>query len=727
MKFDHAVICGGGFSGMLAALVCSRRFQKVTIVEKYPDSEAYGYAGTPQAHHVHIMSKKGQNIFDRLLPGTLERLKAEGAIEVDWAENTVWQGISGKAPHYRSGVRSLLFSRKLIEKYLYSQVKAIANIHYRQSLVKDFLFEGGEVKGVVLSDNEAIYDFNYCIDARGRTSNLKDRLAKEIGEIPENFIPNRLRYVTAIFDHKSETSPSAWLQYYAQANGKDTPLGYFASPIEKNRFVFTTVDYHGNIAKPFEMLDDHPMLKGQTITQRKVFTKLHNQHILYGKAKAWIKNLSVIGDAVCRLNPAYGHGLTLSLEHVELLESALQTSRMSTRRLQKDIECSVKEPWNFVKIDELRSPHASPNWYYRTLHRLIDFMGDAIVQDRKLHRISLEVLHRVRSPKDMMSPAYLLRVLKVHMEPYLARFSFAWQKIATLVMLLLISGVGLSAEVKDKTFVANGMTFHALESGESKAPLLLFLHGFPEYSGIWRSYLERFGNSYHAVAVDLRGYNKSDKPNEVEDYKLPKLVEDVRSFVSALGHQEAIVVAHDWGGVLAWHAISKHPDIFKRAVLINAPHPTVYAELFEKDPDQKKRSRYFSLLKLPFVSYFLEFNSFYMLRKNVFDESTRPLSEDQQVGYQNAWAQSLKHPINYYKANAPSDVEFRTLPVIQVPTLLIWGENDKWLSLKNLENLDPWVKDLTIKRFPDATHWVQHEKFEELATDIQYFLNSQSE
>ncbi len=409
MKYQHIVICGGGFSGSIAALVSARFAARVTVLERYPDAEASGYAGTPQSHHVHIMLKHGQRILDKLVPGLLKDLEAQGAREADWAENTVWSGSGGTAPHYRSGLRSLLFSRKLVERLLRERIDALNNVEVVAALVTHIEFEDGRARAIGLKNGERIEGFDLCIEARGRTSQLREALEVHVGKIPEDRIENTLRYATTVVDH--DFGADGILQHYRQANSQDAPLGYYASYAEGNRVIFTSVDYHGKIAKPFEQLKEHPFIRGKTLGAIHVFSKLHNHRIRYGEAKSWIDNLVVIGDAVCRLNPVYGQGLTICLEQVDILAKALGApGALRTHKVQKSIDQTLAGPWSMVKIDEMRSTRASPNRFYRAVHRMLDFIGNATVTDQKLNRISLGLLHKVESPLIFLRPDHLLRI-----------------------------------------------------------------------------------------------------------------------------------------------------------------------------------------------------------------------------------------------------------------------------------------------------------------------------
>ncbi len=281
--------------------------------------------------------------------------------------------------------------------------------------------------------------------------------------------------------------------------------------------------------------------------------------------------------------------------------------------------------------------------------------------------------------------------------------------------------------IRERTVDANGQHFHVLEAHGRSGPLVLFLHGFPGYAGMWRPYLAGLGAEYHAVAPDQRGYNLSSKPAAVEDYRVAFLVEDMRALVAALGHQRAYLVAHDWGGCIAWHAIAAYPEVFTKAVVMNGPHPRVYGELLAHDRGQQKKSRYVQFLRLPGAAWFLACRDFLLLRKGMFKASRRPFTDGEQRGYKEAWQRGLKYPIHYYKANfVGRDSAFWEVAHSAVPAMVLWGEQDENLSLKNLRGLETWLSRVTVKRYADATHWIYHEKCGALLGDIQAFLRDET-
>ena len=293
--------------------------------------------------------------------------------------------------------------------------------------------------------------------------------------------------------------------------------------------------------------------------------------------------------------------------------------------------------------------------------------------------------------------------------------------------------------LKDKYIKVNGVRLHCVTAG--KGPLILFLHGFPEFWYEWKNQLVEFGKDHQAVAPDMRGYNLSDKPADLDAYKIAPLVEDIRALADHLSHnRKFVLVAHDWGGAVAWSFAIAHPEMLDKLVIINAPHPGVFAKLLASDPKQQQASQYMLMFRSDKAEATLSANNYAGLVNAVLGAGLKSgaFTEDDKQAYIKAWSQpgALTGGLNYYRANrvgppAPngggeaSTGNFAVDPnalMVKVPTLVIWGEKDTALLTGNLEGLDQFVPQLTIKRIPDGTHWVIHEKAAEVNADIREFI-----
>src|SRR6204780_2438980 len=185
----------------------------------------------------------------------------------------------------------------------------------------------------------------------------------------------------------------------------------------------------------------------------------------------------------------------------------------------------------------------------------------------------------------------------------------------------LLTCIPLMAQTKwhHRYAEVNGVKLHYVEQG--KGPLILFLHGFPEFWYAWKDLLPEFAKSHHAVAVDMRGYNLSSMPESVDAYQVPILVEDVRALAEKLGAKKFVLVGHDWGGVIAWAFAAAHPEMLEKLVIVNAPHPVVFARELANNPDQQKASAYFNLFTSPAAESTLSQDDFAVLQQIVLGSS----------------------------------------------------------------------------------------------------------
>ena len=273
----------------------------------------------------------------------------------------------------------------------------------------------------------------------------------------------------------------------------------------------------------------------------------------------------------------------------------------------------------------------------------------------------------------------------------------------------------------------NGVRLHYVEYG--KGPLILLLHGFPECWYAWRYQLPALAEAgYRVVAPDLRGYNLSDKPRGVHAYRMECFIGDVKGLIQTLGEDRAIVVGHDWGGVIAWQLAISEPQMVKKLIILNAPHPQRYLEAL-KTPGQLLRSWYVLFFQLPWLpELMIRSFGFAGLRQRLLNEPVHADAFDEVTVkvYQRALAQpgALTASLNYYRAGFRSLVRGLrpNIQPIEMPTLVIWGEQDRYLGADLLEGLEPWVKDLTVERFADASHWVQAEVPERVNERMLQFL-----
>src|SRR5579863_3329054 len=227
--------------------------------------------------------------------------------------------------------------------------------------------------------------------------------------------------------------------------------------------------------------------------------------------------------------------------------------------------------------------------------------------------------------------------------------------LRTLAALLVVSTMTSAFEdskSKDHYAEINGVRLHYINEG--KGPLIIFLHGFPEFWYEWKHQLAEFGKDHLAVAPDMRGYNLSGKPAGTEPYEMKNLVEDVRALADHLGRKKFVLVGHDWGGAVAWSFAIAHPDRLEKLVIINAPHPAVFFRLLRDDPAQQKASQYMLMFRSDQAEAMLSANHYAALVNVVMGAGLKSgvFTEKDRDAYIQAWSQpgALTGGLNYYRA-----------------------------------------------------------------------------
>lgn len=279
-----------------------------------------------------------------------------------------------------------------------------------------------------------------------------------------------------------------------------------------------------------------------------------------------------------------------------------------------------------------------------------------------------------------------------------------------------------------ETVAANGLRFHVARAGAG--PLILFLHGFPEYWAMWRPMLEHFGaRGWCAAAPDLRGYNLSEKPAAIEAYRVKHLMADVLALADHYAKEKFVLVAHDWGGAVAWSVAISHPERLSRLVMLNSPHPYLFWRELCNNPAQQKASAYMLLFRLPKAERVLSENGYARLLAWFAD-----LDDAARAALVAAWSQpgALTGGLNYYRASPmvppsaddPGARKLQLKPeqfIVRVPTLVVWGERDTALLPGCLDGLEAVVPDLKVVRVPEASHWIAREQTRRVIGEIEAF------
>jgi pimeloyl-ACP methyl ester carboxylesterase len=251
------------------------------------------------------------------------------------------------------------------------------------------------------------------------------------------------------------------------------------------------------------------------------------------------------------------------------------------------------------------------------------------------------------------------------------------------------------------------------------APRVLLLHGFPEAAFVWDEVMQRLAGRAHCWAPNLRGYAGSSAPPEVAAYRARHLVADVVAAIEAFGVPLDLLVAHDWGGALAWNLAAARPDLLKRLLIINSPHPATFLRELRDSPAQQAASVYMNELCRPDAEASLADDGYARLWP--FFGAPTWLTSSQRERYRAVWSQGLTGPLNYYRASplrppesAADAIHSLQLPdamvTVNVPTTVLWGEADAALLPGLLQGLERWVPQLDLRRVPEAGHWLVHEQ-----------------
>lgn len=286
-------------------------------------------------------------------------------------------------------------------------------------------------------------------------------------------------------------------------------------------------------------------------------------------------------------------------------------------------------------------------------------------------------------------------------------------------------------QIRHERVAANGLEFHVAACGEGDR-LALLLHGFPECWYSWRHQLPLLARlGYRAWAPDLRGYGESSRPERIEPYAIEHLLDDVSGLIDAAGARETLLLGHDWGAVIAWFFAMRRPRPLERLVIMNVPHPGA----FRLRGRQLLRSWYAFFFQIPGLPELaLRARDYRVItqafRSMAIDKSRFP-DEALEVYRRNA-AQpgALTAMINYYRAAVRGGGGRRQralgYPLIEIPTLMVWGTADRALGVETTYGTDAFVKDLTLRYLPNVSHWVQQEAPEVVNSMLEAWLQDRS-
>lgn len=746
---NQAIVIGSGIAGLLAARILTQHFDQVVVVERDqlpPNPQPR--RGVPQSFHSHILLVKGKQIIESLFPGIGEELKQNGAIEVDLTEDSIIYGINGWIKRYRSNILSYSCTRNLLAYLIRQRLLENPNIQFLTAsqvigLIPNHNQQSLTGISIQSQQQETIITGKLIVDASGRNSKTP-RWLETIGyQAPQKIVVNPfVGYATRLYQIPNNFSRD-WVCLTIAPKNPDCQRSGLIFTVEGNRWI-VTLGGNGKDYPPkdeLEFLDFAKSLRHRAIYEAikqaeplspiYAYQGLHNRWYQYEQLAQFPENYIVLGDAFCAFNPTYGKGMTIAGLSAITLDSCLR-NRSGLKRFSQffhnQLSEAVKPSWEMVSSGDLSWSTTKGNRVDNPTNFLKPYfekVADLTQENLDIHSNFLEVFHMLKSPLSLLEPSIAMRVA----EKSLNNTSKPKQELDNHSPLPLKknSQSQLEKSLQHKYINTNNIRLHYVTQGEGE--LILFLHGFPEFWYSWRYQIPEFSQHYKVVAVDLRGYNDSDKPQGVEAYNLTELHRDIEGIIRGLGYKNCILVGHDWGGGLAWSFAHSFPQMVNKLIVLNFPHPAKFMQGIQTNFQQMLRSSYMALFQLPIIPEFLfQLNDYYLVASAFIDNAIdkTAFSPKDLEAYKNAAAKrgALTAMINYYRALLQLPPKQFQWDKLTIPTLLIWGENDSFLGKELTQDTQAYVQDLQIKYIPNCSHWVQQEKPELVNQHMADFLRN---
>lgn len=297
----------------------------------------------------------------------------------------------------------------------------------------------------------------------------------------------------------------------------------------------------------------------------------------------------------------------------------------------------------------------------------------------------------------------------------------------------------MSGELRFFRFDTGQVSLNVAEMGDPAKPLIVCLHGFPEYWAAWEGVMRALSADFHVVAPDQRGFNLSDKPQGVDAYRSKHIVADLAALADRLSPGRPFVLAgHDWGASIAYAFAFAHPDRLSHLVIANGVHPALFQRAISNDTEQRRASQYMNRLRADGAEARMAEDD-YRRTFNMLSgfSKTKWMTADERVRYLEAWSRpgAMTGMLNWYRASpiavpavgepaipSPIDDMPREALLVRMPHLLIWGEADEALRPATIDGLGDYAPQLTVKRFADSGHWILHEQPQAVADAIRDFV-----
>ena len=274
----------------------------------------------------------------------------------------------------------------------------------------------------------------------------------------------------------------------------------------------------------------------------------------------------------------------------------------------------------------------------------------------------------------------------------------------------------------------NGIRLHYVEQGAG--PLVILLHGFPEFWYSWRNQIPVLAQHFRVVAPDMRGYGDSDKPKGVKHYHPNTVAQDIHDLILALGEEKAHIVGHDWGGGISWQLAQHFPQVVNRLVVLNCPFMVTLLKHMVTNPSQIRKSWYIYFFQLPGLPEYRmkkDLKGFFKVALRGWSKEHRAFTDEDIDKYVEAYSQpgAITGPVNYYRASARNmfNSSINKIVPITADTLVLWGEEDKALGKELTYGMEKhFTNHFEIKYIPECSHWIQHDKAELVNEELLHFL-----
>ena len=423
---SHAVVMGGSIAGLSAAAALSKNFDRVTVLERDPEPGCRPHRGVPQGNHAHGLLRRGQEIIEKLLPGTFERLRDAGAQPVDLGSGTRWFQFGAWKPRCEVGVDMWLQTRPLLEQHVREGVRRLGNVELRfEAAIDEPVHERGRVRAVRMRDGELI-EADLVVDATGRGSQSPKWLAQwGYGHVKEQRVELGLSYVSGLFELPPGSKPVGVAIYHLAPTNRRCGM---LMPVEGNRVMIMLMGYHGD-HPPTDLAGLRKWARGlmrpevaEYLDQATLVGELRRfmfptqMRRCYGLVPRLPGNYLVMGDAMCSFDPTFGQGMTVAAIQAEMLTQL--RPGMSTARWQRKLSRSTLLPFSMTANEAHRWTETTgwqpPLARFQRWYIAHAFRASAV--DEVVYRRLMEIMHFMAPPAAMFAPRLVARLWAAHAE-----------------------------------------------------------------------------------------------------------------------------------------------------------------------------------------------------------------------------------------------------------------------------------------------------------------------